>query len=57
MSLKINLKFDILFESAKPAIFWKDKEIVKLQINKWQTKQIKELIYKLNKLELILKKI
>lgn len=56
ISYENNQNLDLTINSAKPAIFWKDKEIVKLQINKWQTKQIKELIYKLNKLELIAKK-
>jgi len=56
ISYENNQNLDLTINSAKPAIFWKDKEIVKLQINKWQTKQIKELIYKLSKLELIAKK-
>ena len=56
ISYENNQNLDLTINSAKPAIFWKDKEIIKLQINKWQTKQIKELIYKLNKLELIAKK-
>ena len=42
--------------SAKPPIFWKDKEIVKKQINNWNVKQIKELIFSLNEIELQIKK-
>ena len=30
--------------SAKPPIFWKDKEIVKIQLNKWKSSKIKNLI-------------
>ncbi len=42
--------------SAKPAIFWKDKEVVKKQIYKWNSKNIKDLIYKINELERLVKK-
>ena len=42
--------------SAKPPIFWKDKEITKQQIYKWTPENIKKLIYKLNGLELQIKK-
>ena len=42
--------------SAKPPIFWKDKEIVKIQLNKWKSSKIKNLINNLNDLELKIKK-
>ena len=42
--------------SAKPPIFWKDKEIVKVQLKKWKTKKIKELIKNINNVELEIKK-
>ena len=42
--------------SAKPAIFWKDKEIVKIQLNKWKPEKIKELIKNLNDIELEIKR-
>ena len=41
---------------AKPPIFWKDKEIVKNQLLKWKSNNIKKLIYKLNEIELEIKK-
>ena len=41
---------------AKPPSFWKDKEIVKIQLNKWKPNKIKELIYHLNDIELQIKK-
>ena len=42
--------------TAKPPIFWKDKEIIKQQLSKWTPENIKKLIYKLNEIELLLKK-
>ena len=42
--------------NAKPPIFWKDKEIVKKQIVNWKIRQIKELIFSLNEIELQIKK-
>ena len=42
--------------SARPPIFWKDKEIIKTQIIKWNTKDLKKLIFDLNDLELCIKK-
>ena len=53
---KKNNNIDLTMSSAKPPIFWKDREITKKQIIKWKPKNIKELIYKLNELELIVKK-
>ena len=38
--IKVN-KINKTINSAKPPIFWKDKEIVKVQLNKWKTKKIK----------------
>ena len=42
--------------NSRPPIFWKDKEIVKKQINNWQIKEINELIYDLHSAELQIKK-
>ena len=42
--------------SAKPPIFWKDKEITKKQIMMWNPKNLKKLIYKLTDIELEVKK-
>ena len=52
----INKNLDKTILSAKPPIFWKDKDIVKQQINKWNPKQIKNLIYEINEIELSIKK-
>ena len=53
---KQNKSIELTISSAKPPIFWKDKEIIKQQIYKWTLEDIKQLIYKLNKTELIIKK-
>ncbi len=52
---KINKNIELTIASAKPPIFWKDKEITKKQLNEWETYKIKNLIYKINELELIIK--
>ena len=41
--------------SARPPIFWKDKEIVKIQLNKWKPNQIKRLINEIANIELEIK--
>ena len=51
-----NNNIDLTISSAKPPIFWKDKEIVKQQIYKWKSNDIKQLIYKLCEIELFVKK-
>tara|TARA_Y100001936_G_C16053151_1_gene659198 strand:+ start:281 stop:1261 length:981 start_codon:yes stop_codon:yes gene_type:complete len=55
-SYKNNNNIELTISSAKPPIFWKEKEITKQQIIKWKPENIKELIYSLNELEHILKK-
>tara|TARA_B100000767_G_scaffold237106_1_gene231181 strand:- start:829 stop:1824 length:996 start_codon:yes stop_codon:yes gene_type:complete len=60
--LKITKKFqdqkniEAIILSSKPPIFWKDKEIVKQQVQKWSINNVENLIYKINKTELLLKK-
>ena len=51
-----NNNIDLTISSAKPPIFWKDKEIIKQQIFKWKPDNIKKLIFKINEIELIIKK-
>ena len=53
---EINKNIELTISSSKPPIFWKDKEITKQQLYKWTTKDIKNLIYKISELELLLKK-
>ena len=56
IELERNKDMNKTINSAKPPIFWKDKEIVKVQLNKWKTKKIKELIKNINDVELKIKK-
>ena len=51
-----NSNINLTISSAKPPIFWKDKEITKQHIYKWKPKNIKNLIYRINEIELLLKK-
>jgi len=51
-----NKNIDEVISSFKPPIFWKDKDIVKQQIQNWSYNNIKNLIYKINETELIIKK-
>ncbi len=53
---QINKNIDLTISKAKPPIFWKDKEITKQQIFKWSPENIKKLIYRLNEIELTIKK-
>ena len=52
----INKNLDLTISSAKPPIFWKDKEITKQQLSKWKPENIKNLIYELSEIELKIKK-
>ena len=54
--LEKNQNIDLTLSSAKPPIFWKDKEIIKQQIFQLKPKKIKELIYQTNKLEYLVKR-
>ena len=58
--LKINLEntrnIDEVIASAKPPIFWKEKNLVKQQLNNWSLKDIKFLLNTVNDLEVVIKK-
>ena len=51
-----NRNLELTITTAKPPIFWKDKEITKEQIFKWPSKNMEKLIYEINDLELAMKK-
>ena len=55
-TFEANKNIDLTISSAKPPIFWKEKEITKQQIYKWKPKNIKKLIYTLGETELQIKK-
>jgi len=47
---------DMAINSMKPPIFWKDKDIVKQQMQKLSISSTRSLIYKINDIELLIKK-
>ena len=51
-----NTNIDEVISSFKPPIFWKEKDIVKKQAQLWSTGEVKEIIYKVNDLEALVKK-
>jgi DNA polymerase III subunit delta len=51
---KNNIEQAIL--SFKPTVFWKDKPLVTQQIRSWKKDSLKNLIYKTNEIELLIKK-
>ena len=56
MQENLSKNIDSVISSYKPPIFWKDKEIVKQQAMLWSEKNIKNLIYETNNIELLIKK-
>ena len=46
---------DEVISTTKPPIFWKDKEIVKNQVNMWEIDDLRENIYKINQVETTIK--
>ena len=54
--LQSNKDIEKTIAEARPPIFWKEKEIVKKQISLWNPANIKNLIYRLNEIELFIKK-
>ena len=53
---KSNKDVEAVISSAKPPIFWKDKEITKQQIKIWPYNKIENLIYEISDTELLIKK-
>ena len=51
-----NKNLEKVISSYKPPIFWKDKEVVKQQINNWDLNDAENLIYQTSELELTVKK-
>ena len=51
-----NTNVDQVLSSFKPPIFWKEKDIVKKQAQSWSTNEVKEIIFKINDLEAVVKK-
>tara|TARA_Y100001936_G_scaffold251553_1_gene307960 strand:- start:1792 stop:2769 length:978 start_codon:yes stop_codon:yes gene_type:complete len=51
-----NRNIDQVLSNFKPPIFWKEKDIVKKQAQSWSTEEVKEIIFKINELEAIVKR-
>ena len=45
-----------VISTFKPPIFWKDKEAVKQQVRSWSFINIENLVYRINEVELLIKK-
>ena len=52
----IQKNLDKTIASAKPPIFWKDKDLVKKQIKSWTKNQVEKLIIDINEIEFLIKK-
>ena len=53
---KINTNIDHVISNYRPAIFWKDKELVKSQMKVWSLDNIQRFMYNLGEVELLIKK-
>ena len=51
-----NNNLEMTISEARPPIFWKEKDIIKLQLQKWKPDMLKKLISNINRVELDLKK-
>ena len=51
-----NKDLNFTLQNSKPPIFWKDKELIKEQILKWRVEKLNNLIFRLNNIELDIKK-
>jgi DNA polymerase-3 subunit delta len=51
-----NKNIDQVISTIRPPIFWKEKEIVKKQAQSWSTNEVKDIIFKINDLEALVKK-
>ena len=56
LEFKKNENLEATISSSKPPIFWKEKETVKQQLKSWTLTEIKDLIYQINEVELLIKK-
>ena len=54
--VKKNKSIEQVITNFKPPIFWKDKEIVKQQMDHWPLEKINNMIGNINEIELLIKK-
>ena len=50
-----NKNLDAIISTIRPPIFWKEKDGVKRQVNTWKLIDLKEKIYEINDLEMLIK--
>jgi len=55
-SQNVTGNIDLTISSFKPPIFWKEKDAVKKQIQLWSNEEVKKIIYKINDLEILIKR-
>ena len=53
---QLNKNIDTTIDNAKPPIFWKEKNVIRNQINIWSINRLKELIIEINDIEYQIKK-
>ena len=51
-----NKNLNQIISTYKPPIFWKDKDAVKAQVKAWSSIKIDDFVFKINDLELLIKK-
>ena len=56
IQFNLNKNINTTIDNAKPPIFWKDKSIIKDQINLWSVNKLKDLIIEINDIEYQIKK-
>ena len=56
IQFNLNKNINATIDDAKPPIFWKDKNIIKDQINMWSVDKLKDLIIEINDIEYHIKK-
>ena len=53
---EVTKNLDSTVSNFRPPIFWKDKDVIKKQLLKWDKKNSSELIFEINELEKLIKK-
>ena len=53
--LEMSKNIDQVISLTKPPIFWKEKENVKIQANKWSLNDLKNKIFQISEIETLIK--
>ena len=53
---KSEKNLDLILKNMRPPIFWKEKDVLKNQVNKWEFQDLAKIQKKINKVELECKK-